>query len=138
MTPARRDAGLRRLHVLNRVLIGGAVVVTGLLTDVAANAFPGHKRTVGSSSVSQPGAARTSGSHRRHHRTHHRSAHTGLSAPAQAPSATTGTGTAPAATAPAQTATAPAQTAPAQTATAPAQTVPAPAPAPSPVISGGS
>ncbi|HZE06989.1 MAG TPA: hypothetical protein VE127_17305, partial [Solirubrobacteraceae bacterium] len=107
----------------------GTVVVTGLLTDVAANAFPGHKRAVGSS-LSQPaGAAQTSGSHRRHHRAHHRrSAHSKLSAPAQAPSTATGTSTAaPAATAPAQTATAPAQTA-----------TQAAAPPPAPVLSGGS
>ena len=41
LTPARRDAGLRRLRTLNRVLVAAAVVATGLLTDVAANAFPG-------------------------------------------------------------------------------------------------
>jgi len=43
-TPARRDAGLRRLRALNRGLIGAAVAGTALLTDVAAHAFPGHKR----------------------------------------------------------------------------------------------
>lgn len=41
---AGRDAGLRRLRLANRVAIGGAVALTALLTDVAANAFPGHRR----------------------------------------------------------------------------------------------
>src|SRR5258708_22717934 len=41
-TPGTRDAALRRLARANRWLIGGSVALTGVLTDVAANAFSGH------------------------------------------------------------------------------------------------
>jgi hypothetical protein len=111
-----RDSSLRRLRTVNRVVIGGAVVLTGLLSDVAANAFPGHTRrasaatipatSTGTSAGTGSGTPATSSSR-------HRSRHHSLQPPAQAPSP--------------QTATAP-------TATAAPQPV-----APSaPVVSGGS
>ena len=53
---ARRDAGLRRLRIVNRVLIGAAVAATGLLTDVTAHAFPGHKRRAIRDRVAGPDA----------------------------------------------------------------------------------
>jgi hypothetical protein len=44
---------------INRWLVAGAVIVTGLLTDVAAQAFPGRTitRSAGSSSTTRPGRA---------------------------------------------------------------------------------
>ncbi|MGH2857347.1 MAG: hypothetical protein ACRDMJ_07660 [Solirubrobacteraceae bacterium] len=122
-TPAGRDAALRRLRRLNRVLIGAAVAATGLLADVAAQAFPGHRRAATpirqaaspAGSVAHADGAHGAAAHQAHH--HHHRRHRRLRAPTQSPAA------------------APAQTAPAQTATvqaAPVQTTPAP------VVSGGS
>jgi hypothetical protein len=132
LTPARRDAGLRRLRVLNRFLIGAAVVATGLLTDVAAKAFPGHKRAVRTSSAARPTFGATSGVTATHHGRHHarrlrHAAHHTLSAPAQAPATSTAPASAPPASTPAPQ--------PTVTQSAPA---PAPAPSPAPVVSGGS
>ncbi|MGA9859835.1 MAG: hypothetical protein WBQ18_18365, partial [Solirubrobacteraceae bacterium] len=90
-TARRRDTGLRRLRTVNRVLIAAAVGLTGLLSDVAANAFPGHKRRAATTSASATGsdpAVTTTTSHRQR-RHHHRRAHHALSRPAQAPAATT-------------------------------------------------
>jgi hypothetical protein len=39
-----RDAALQRLRSINRWLIMGCIVLTGVFADVAANAFPGHKK----------------------------------------------------------------------------------------------
>jgi hypothetical protein len=87
LTPARRDAGLRRLRALNRLLIGAAVVATGLFTDVAANAFPGHKRAA-RSTVATPAATNASPRRPRGHaRPHRHVSHHPLAAPAQTPSA---------------------------------------------------
>jgi hypothetical protein len=126
-TIARRDAGLRRLRTLNRVLIGTAVVGTGLLTDVAAHAFPGHKRVVTAPAARAGAPATRSKStaakrrHRRRHASHH--ARPALRPPAHVPTTAT-------------------QAAPAQAAPAPAPAVatsaPQPAAAPAPVVSGGS
>ena len=44
-----RDAALQRLRRTNRWLIAGSVLVTGVLTDVAANAFAG--KTIKASST---------------------------------------------------------------------------------------
>ena len=41
-TTHTRDAALRELHRINRWMIAASVVLTGVLTDVAANAFPGR------------------------------------------------------------------------------------------------
>lgn len=54
-TTRARDAALHRLSRVNRMLITGSIVFTGLLTDVAAHAFPG-KTAVKSGSAT---AART-------------------------------------------------------------------------------
>jgi hypothetical protein len=40
-----RDAALQRLRSINRWVIMGSIVLTGVFADVAANAFPGHKKT---------------------------------------------------------------------------------------------
>jgi hypothetical protein len=121
LTPARRDAGLRRLRALNRILIGAAVIATGLLADVAAKAFPGHRRAVRSAAPAQPASAHTPARHRPHHVRHRRhAARPALRAPAQAPAATA---------APPATSAAPQP---------PTATQAAPAPAPAPVVSGGS
>lgn len=134
LTPSGRDAGLRRLRNVNRVLIGAAVLATGLLTDVAARAFPGHKRTVQAAAlVTAPSAptaaARTRSGARVPHPSHRRVAHHRLRAPAQPPAAIT-------TQAPAATTAAPAVTTPAPESVAPQ---PAPAPASSgPVVSSGS
>jgi hypothetical protein len=135
-TPAGRDAGLRRLRTFNRLLVGAAVAGTGVLTDVAAQGFPGHKRV-----VRLPAAAQTSPSvqaavpaHHRHSagRRHHHTAHRALSAPAHSPTA--------AATTQQATTQAPQATSPAPQATTPAPqvTVAQLPPAPAPVVSGGS
>jgi hypothetical protein len=136
-TVRTRDAALRRLGRTNRWLIAGSAALTGVLTDVAANAFPGHSVRKASSTKR--------GSHTKHKP---------LAAPAQAPKPAT---TAPEQTpqpaeaAPAETAPAesqpPAESAPqARSEPAPAEETPpaAPEPAPraeepsEPVVSGGS
>jgi hypothetical protein len=73
-----RDAALYRMRRINRWLIAGAVVVTGFLTDVAAQAFPGHTitKSSGSSSGSKALPAKTR---------HHRARHHALTPPAAAP-----------------------------------------------------
>jgi hypothetical protein len=43
-TTHTRDAALLRLRRINRWLIFGSILLTGVLADVAANAFPGHKK----------------------------------------------------------------------------------------------
>jgi hypothetical protein len=132
-TPAGRNAGLRRLRVLNRVMIGATVAVTGLLTDVAAHAFPGHRRVVTSRATGaaspatrarHPARLAAGAHHRRHHAAHH-----ALRPPRHAP--TTASAAAP------QTTPAPQQTTPASPQTTPAP-APQPAPNPAPVVSGGS
>jgi hypothetical protein len=63
-TPRSRDAALRRLSRVNRWLIAGSAVLTGVLTDVAANAFPGHTIRKGSARPT----ARKALAHARRHR----------------------------------------------------------------------
>ncbi len=52
-TPRSRDAALRRLARANRWLLAGSAALTGVLTAVAASAFPGKtlKTTDGSAAV---------------------------------------------------------------------------------------
>ena len=52
-TTHTRDAALRQLSHINRWLIAGSVLLTGVLTEAAANAFPGRR-----SSAAQPPAPR--------------------------------------------------------------------------------
>ncbi len=122
-TPDRRDAGLRRLRTLNRVLIGAAVAGTGLLTDVAAHAFPGHKRSVTATAAtaSAPEARRTAGENRRHHGRHARHHAPRTLRPPAHPPTTTHSATPTAAVT-----------------TSTPQPAPQPAPTPAPVVSGGS
>lgn len=49
-TTRARDKALRDLHRINRWMIAGSVILTGVLSDVAANAFPGKTVKRGSSS----------------------------------------------------------------------------------------
>ncbi|HWC87716.1 MAG TPA: hypothetical protein VG388_14350 [Solirubrobacteraceae bacterium] len=146
-----RDAALHRMRRINRWLIAGAVLGAGVLTDVAAQAFPGRtiKRTASSSSGTRALPAKAKSAGRR--RTRHRAVHHALTPPAQAPKAAPqvvepvpGATSAPAPTQSAPAQSAPTQSAPAQSApAAPVQSAPAPAPvqaapAPAPVVSGGS
>lgn len=121
-TTRSRDAALRRLGRANRWLLAGSVVLTGVLTDVAANAFPGHKL------ASRTKPAKAAAGHKKHKP---------LARPSQAPTTTTH-----AAPAPTQTESAPsAESAPSEPApeTQPApethaapETTPAPVEAPAP------
>lgn len=123
LTSAGRDAGLRRLRALNRVLVAVAVAGMGLLTEVAAQAFPGHKRVVRPPVAAQPTSrARPAvAAHRRHpgRRHHPHVTHRALKPPAQAPTTSASSTQQP-------------------TAPAPQTTVAPPPPAPAPVVSGGS
>jgi hypothetical protein len=143
-----RDAALRQLARLNRWMIAGSVVLTGVLADVAAHAFPG--KTVKSAAASK-----------KHAKPHRSSSHTSpgaLRAPAQPPQAASENERSRESTAsePAQEAT-PQQSAPQESSSsshsseaAPEQAAPereapaqeaAPEPAPQesgPVVSGGS
>jgi hypothetical protein len=82
-TPGTRDAALRRMARTSRWLLGGSVALTGVLTDVAANAFPGHAKP-------KTGSAKASASARSKHEPLHR--------PAAAPKTTTTKTAPPAAT----------------------------------------
>jgi len=140
-----RDAALQKLSRVNRWVIAGSVALTALLSEVAAQAFPGktiHAGATAKSGQSQTRAAKSSGGSSA-------TSPGALQPPAQAPQAAPES--APAKSAPAQTPqeSAPAQEpAPAQTPqeSAPAQesapTQPAQEAAPSqesaPTVSGGS
>jgi hypothetical protein len=105
-TSHSRDAALRRLRGVNRWLLAGSAALTGVLTDVAANAFPGHSKRAATPSAKP-----------------HHSSSKALKPPSQAPRpATTAQQTTPA-PAPAEPA------APAESSSpAPAEETPAPAP----------
>jgi hypothetical protein len=91
-TPAERDAGLRRLRAFNRLLAAVAVAATALLTDVAAQAFPGHKRVVAAPPSSARAATPRAPARTARRRTRHRHAgHHRLQPPAQAPTSATTT-----------------------------------------------
>ncbi|HEY2397625.1 MAG TPA: hypothetical protein VGH78_01415 [Solirubrobacteraceae bacterium] len=79
-TTQARDSALRRLRRTNRWLIAGSVVLTGVLSDVAANAFAG--KTIKASATGKPASGNSSS------RTSTTKAKP-LSPPAQAPQATT-------------------------------------------------
>ena len=126
-TSSRRDAGLRRLRVANRVLAVAAIVLTLALAELAAHGFHGHARKLVVRST--PLRLTQSTAPARHHRSEtpdgasrvrHRRAVGKLRPPAQPPRSAT-----PAALPPAP----PAAPAPAQ---------PAAAPSPSTTVSGGS
>ncbi len=77
-TTHTRDAALRRLGRINRWLVAGSILLTGVLADVAAQAFPGKTK-------------RSSASSTKHHSATHKSSPTGvLARPEQSPEASTG------------------------------------------------
>jgi hypothetical protein len=59
-TTHTRDAALNRLSRINRWLIAGSVVLTGVLSEVAASAFPGKTIKAGSASKSKGSTAHPS------------------------------------------------------------------------------
>jgi hypothetical protein len=61
-TTHTRDAALRQLRRLTRWLIAGSILLTGVLTDVAANAFPG--KTARASAHGRAKATSTRAEHR--------------------------------------------------------------------------
>jgi hypothetical protein len=114
-TTHTRDAALRELSRINRGLIAGSVLLTGALTDVAANAFPGSKVKT---------AVLPAGGHRKAAASHAsagtpRTATQPLQPPAQAPSAGS-------------------ETTPAQEPVHESAPAPEPAQESAPVVSGGS
>jgi len=125
-----RDSSLRKLSLLNRWLIAASVTLTGVLTDVAANAFPSKSST---SSKANTGS--------RHSKRHSAKARTTtpsrrLSPPAQAPEARAQS---PAVQEPAPAEPAPEREAAPEAAPEPAPVQEAPVEEPSaPVVSGGS
>lgn len=56
-----RDAGLRKVSIVTRVLVAGAVVAAGLFTTLAAWAQPGRTTVVGSAGHGAAAAAASSG-----------------------------------------------------------------------------
>jgi hypothetical protein len=128
-TTHTRDAALRQLHRINRWLIAGSVVLTGVFAEAAAHAFPG--RTTKAASL---GKAKRSGA--RNRGASGTSTAKPLQPPAQAPQASGESTTTSPAPAPAQEATQAPESVPAQ-ASAPAQESSA-AEESAPVVSGGS
>lgn len=135
-TPHTRDAALRKLDRLSRWLVAGTVVLTGVLSDLAAHAFPGKTRRSTSAKASRssagtrPGAPKASGTAG------------ALEAPEQTPQNSTESSaeesTSPQESAPAQESTPSDESAPAQESTT-AQAAPPPASERSEtVVSGGS
>jgi len=78
-----RDSSLRRLALANRWLIAGSVALTGVLTEVAAQAFPGKAKASSTTSSTQKAKTTT------HHSSgSHTSTAKALTAPSKAPEAT--------------------------------------------------
>src|SRR5664279_2497731 len=73
-----RDSSLRKLSVINRWLIAASVTLTGVLTDVAAHAFP-SKSTHSTTKAGKHNSAKAQTSTPSHK----------LNPPAEAPQATT-------------------------------------------------
>jgi len=137
-----RDAAVARLGRLNRWLIAGSVVITGVLTDAAAQAFPGHTITRRAASLATSGqaVATTPATRRAHH--HHAALTPAAQAPRSHPSPrvvepVAGATPAPVAQVPATATPATPTPTVAPVQVAPAVVAPAPV-APAPVVSGGS
>jgi hypothetical protein len=79
-TTHARDAALRQLNRVNRWLIAGSVVLTGVLADVASNAFPGK-------TAKASAASRASKAHAKHAGSASKTTTGVLRAPEQAPKA---------------------------------------------------
>jgi hypothetical protein len=114
----RRDSSLQTLSRANRWLIAGSVALTGLLTEVAAQAFPG--KASASSTTRRAAAGKAHAHHKRHHSSYHSPAKS-LTPPAKAPEASESAPAAP-------------EPEPEPEVSAPA----APEESPAPVVSGGS
>jgi hypothetical protein len=82
-TTHARDSAVRRLSLATRWTIAGSVALTGALSEVAAQAFPG--KTLKASGSHSAGAARAKAIHH----TSSSSPSSSLAAPSQAPQATT-------------------------------------------------
>jgi hypothetical protein len=140
-----RDSSLRRLSLANRWLVAGSVALTGVLTEVAAQAFPSSSKA----SASHPAS---SGKRHSDGAAKQTTTHKSLTPPAEAPegasepSPEAGSEPAPEATSEAAPeASAPSEAAPSEEATPSPEATPEAAPeaAPeaessAPVISGGS
>jgi hypothetical protein len=152
-TTHTRDAALRQLHRINRCLIAGSVVLTGVFAEAAAHAFPGRTtKTTSASKVKRSGTHTIAPSKTTPH---------SLQPPAHPPQATTESSSVPDSTvppqetpaasprsapasepAPAQESAPPHGSAPAQESTPAREAAPThespPAEASAPVVSGGS
>ncbi|HEY2719811.1 MAG TPA: hypothetical protein VGI52_09280 [Solirubrobacteraceae bacterium] len=80
-----RDNSLRRLSRVNRWLIAGSLTLTGVLTEVAAHAFPSS--AAGSGAASAHAKPKRRNSHNGRLRTHHNASTSALKPPAHAPEA---------------------------------------------------
>ena len=74
-----RDSSLRRLSLANRWLLAGSVALTGVLTEVAAQAFPGKAKASSTTSATGKTHAKTQ------HSPSHTSTHSSITPPAEAP-----------------------------------------------------
>jgi hypothetical protein len=128
-----RDAALRKSRRINRWLIAGSITLTGVLADVAANAFPG--KTVKAAATSK-GKSSSSHSKRSSAASPSTSSTQPLKPPAQAPQATTESAPSQEST-PSQEAGTTHESAPAQESAPEASHESAPAQE-APVVSGGS
>jgi hypothetical protein len=82
-TTDTRDTAVRKLQRVNRWLIAGSILLTGVLTDLAANAFPEN-----AAKMSAHGRAKASTPRAHHHALSRVKTPTGsLKPPAQAPEA---------------------------------------------------
>ena len=121
-----RDQALARLRRLNRGIVAGTVLLIALLSDVAAQALPGHTIT----RAATPTTAKAKRSPPRHPAVHDKTATAPAAATDQAPPPTVQTPTPPAAT--------PTYQPPAPQAPAPPPQAPVSTPAPAQTTSGGS
>jgi outer membrane biosynthesis protein TonB len=155
-----RDAGLRKLVLAKRWLLAGSVTLTGGLTAILANAFPGRtikSSDAGAANVGHSSKASSKASTPDRHTQSSPGSSGSLQPPAQAPQSTTPQESAPAhestpaqEPAPAQESTPAHETAPAQESPPAKESAPAPEPVPvehsepaqpapeAPVVSGGS
>jgi hypothetical protein len=137
-TAHARDAALRELHRINRWLIAGSVVLTGVLTDAAAHAFPGKTVKQDPTNKTTGAQGHTNGSAGDAQAQTSRTTTESLQPPAQAPLPATESPTPQQPAAPQESA--PAQATPGQESSPAVESAPAPAPTPEPppVSSGAS
>src|ERR1700735_954656 len=84
-----RDAGLRKLALTKHWLLAGSVSLTGVLTAVAAHAFPGRTINRSATQATNVGHSRKAATHHQHHDTQNAQSSPGsLKPPAQAPPST--------------------------------------------------